>query len=91
MGALDLAEATVQALVQPDAAAVTFTVVADPAEQVARREELEDRPLVVSAAMEAVYGPAPPKVFSGAERAEVARPSYYGILEMADADMKVRA
>ena len=85
IGHLDLAEAAVQALVQ-DVSSVTFTACADPAKQVARREEDESRPLIQSAAMDAVYGPAPPRVFQGDERAR--RASYYGILEMADADMR---
>jgi hypothetical protein len=36
--------------------------------------------------MEAVYGPPPPKIIQGADRAT--RENYYAILDMADTDMK---
>ena len=81
---LDLAEATVQALIQ-DAAATTFTVCADPSGQL-RRADVDEQPLARSMAMEAVYGPAALPRVPGKER--VKRDSYYAILGMADRDMK---
>jgi hypothetical protein len=85
VGLLDVAEAAVQALLAPNACCVTFTICADPSRQL-RQTDVDQRPLVQSAAMEAVYGPPPPKIIQGTDRAS--RENYYAILDMADADMK---
>lgn len=84
IGILDLAECLVQSLIQ-DVSGATFTVCANPSGQI-RQADLDNRPIIQSTAMEAVYGPSPPKREKGEER--IRRESYYGILEMADVDMK---
>jgi len=85
VGLLDVSEAVIQALLAQNACSVTFTVCADPSRQL-RQIDVDQRPLVQSAAMEAVYGPPPPKIIQGADRAT--RENYYAILDMADMDMK---
>ena len=85
IGHLDLAEAVVQALVQ-EVSSVTFTVCADPSQQL-RQADVDARPLAQSAAMELAYGPPPPKRVQGKERA--ARTSYYSIIDAADSDIKL--
>lgn len=84
IGFLDLAECVVQSLIQ-DVAAATFTVCSDPRAAFLSSAD-DDTPLAQSNAMEAIYGPPPPKRRRGQDR--LPRGSYYSILEMADMDMR---